>query len=331
MRPLSVVLRDDSAAPRVRARMAYAALATGLLALIAAAPPHAGAAANQPLPANVEAAFPGLSSGPLRPARLTNLANGVILSAAPLKIREAEIAAEIAKAPEQLRSQLRNNEFFVLEQLATRELLLREARAWAASTKRTRKPANDNDLIRAYAESAIPQPTVSDAELRQAYGAMEEALGGAPFDRVRDDVRTYVLEKKRQAAADAYVAGVGRRTRVEVDRSWAEKQSRRAADNPVDKARRSGRPTLVDFGASGCRPCDMMAPILVSLRDKYAKQANVVFIHVREEQVLSSRYGVRTIPLQVFFDREGKEVFRHEGFYPQAEIEARLAALGVKR
>jgi thioredoxin 1 len=331
MRPLSVVLRGYSAAPRVRARMAYAALAAGLLALIAAAPPHAGAAANQPEPPNVEAAFPGLSAGPLRPARLANLADGVILRAGTLEIREVQIAAEIAKAPEQLRSQLRTNEFFVLERLATRELLLREARAWAASTKRPQKPANDNDLIRSYTESAVPQQTVSDEELRQAYGAMEEALGGAPFDRVRDDVRTYVLEKKRQAAADAYVAAVGRRARIEVDRGWAEKQYRRAADNPVDKARRSGRPTLVDFGATGCRPCDMMAPILVSLRDKYARQANVVFIHVREEQVLAARYGVRTIPVQVFFDKDGKEVFRHEGFYPQAEIEARLAALGVKR
>jgi thioredoxin 1 len=100
-------------------------------------------------------------------------------------------------------------------------------------------------------------------------------------------------------------------------------------DNPVDKARRSGKPTLVDFGATGCGPCDMMTPILASLTKKYAGKLNVLFVHVGEEQILGARYGVRTIPVQVFFDKEGKEVFRHEGFFPQAEIERKLTDMGI--
>jgi thioredoxin-related protein len=39
-------------------------------------------------------------------------------------------------------------------------------------------------------------------------------------------------------------------------------------------------------------------------------------------------YNVSTIPFQVFFDKSGKEVFRHVGFYPQSEIEKRLAEIG---
>ena len=95
-------------------------------------------------------------------------------------------------------------------------------------------------------------------------------------------------------------------------------------DNPVDKVRNSGKPSLVDFGSKGCRPCDMLAPILKTLEKKYEGKANVIFISVREEQILASRYGIRSIPVQIFFDKNGKEVFRHTGFWPQAELEKKL-------
>ena len=55
----------------------------------------------------------------------------------------------------------------------------------------------------------------------------------------------------------------------------------------------------------------------------------MLFVHVGEQQILGARFGIRAIPVQAFFDSNGKEVFRHEGFYPQAEIEKKLAAMGV--
>ncbi len=87
---------------------------------------------------------------------------------------------------------------------------------------------------------------------------------------------------------------------------------------------------MVDFGSTGCTPCEMMAPILKTLQGKYAGKANVVFVHVGEEQVLAARYGIRTIPLQVFFDKDGKEAYRHTGFFPQDKIEEKLGQLGAK-
>jgi len=61
-----------------------------------------------------------------------------------------------------------------------------------------------------------------------------------------------------------------------------------------------------------------------------AGHPNVLFVHVREEQVLAARYGVQSIPVQVFFDKDGREVFRHVGFFPQEELEKKLAEMGVK-
>ena len=91
-----------------------------------------------------------------------------------------------------------------------------------------------------------------------------------------------------------------------------------------------GYNTLVDFGADGCKPCEMMEPILATLKKKYKGKANVVFVHVREHQMLATRYGIQSIPVQIFFDKNGKEVFRHVGFFAQEEIEEKLEELGVQ-
>jgi len=74
----------------------------------------------------------------------------------------------------------------------------------------------------------------------------------------------------------------------------------------------------------------MLAPILETLKKKYEGTANVLFISVVEQQLLAARYGIESIPVQVFFDQSGKETFRHVGFYPQEEIEKKMAEMGVK-
>lgn len=78
------------------------------------------------------------------------------------------------------------------------------------------------------------------------------------------------------------------------------------------------------------QPCDMMQPILNNLRKKYPGKLNVVFVHVRENQVLGVRFGTRAIPVQVFFDRNGEEIFRHEGFLPQEKVMEVISRMGVK-
>jgi thioredoxin 1 len=118
--------------------------------------------------------------------------------------------------------------------------------------------------------------------------------------------------------------------RVRISKAWLATQAAMAMDNPVDEARVSGRPSLVDFGSVGCRACEMMAPILDKLKEKYEGRANVLFVQVGESQVLAARFGIRSIPVQIFFDAKGNEVFRHTGFFAQEKIETKLAELGVE-
>jgi thioredoxin 1 len=279
----------------------------------------------------VERSCPGLSSGPLAQARSVRLPDGLVFRSPSVQINRQEVAGEIAKAPERLRPQMRKNAFFVLEQLATRRLLLSEARAWAAKQNPERKGEGEDALIRRYLQTLANRVSVRDEEVRAFYSRSKELVGGAPFESVREDLKRYLLGEKRQEVLEAHIAALGERSGVEVDAAWTKEHCRSAMDNPVDKARRSGKPTLVDFGATGCRPCDMMTPILASLKKKYAGRLNVLFVHVQEEQILAARYGVRTIPVQVFFDKGGKETFRHEGFFPQEEIERKLRETGLRQ
>ena len=89
-------------------------------------------------------------------------------------------------------------------------------------------------------------------------------------------------------------------------------------------------PRLVDLGAGKCIPCKMMAPILVELRKDYAGRMEVVFIDVWENPDAGQPYGIEVIPTQIFYNAEGKELFRHVGFFGKEDILAKWKELGVK-
>jgi thioredoxin 1 len=91
-----------------------------------------------------------------------------------------------------------------------------------------------------------------------------------------------------------------------------------------------GMVTMIDLGATACIPCKLMAPILVKLEKEYAGRAAVVFFDVWKDQAPARRFGIRVIPTQIFFDKDGKEVYRHEGMLSEDEIVRRLKDMGVK-
>lgn len=90
-----------------------------------------------------------------------------------------------------------------------------------------------------------------------------------------------------------------------------------------------GMVTMVDLGAKECIPCKMMASIMGELEKEYRDRAAIVFIDVWVNPDASKKFGIRAIPTQIFYDAEGKEVLRHEGFFDKAGIVAELQKLGV--
>lgn len=88
-------------------------------------------------------------------------------------------------------------------------------------------------------------------------------------------------------------------------------------------------PRLVDLGASTCIPCKEMAPILEELARTHTAYFEVVYIDVRKTPSEAREYGIRVIPTQIFYDADGRELYRHVGFYSKAQILARWRALGI--
>ena len=293
-------------------------------------PAQATSAPADNAPKTIERQYPRLASGCLLQAGTTQLPDGVLLRCGEIRITQNNLDVEIAKADQAVREQLRKNAFFLLEQIATQSLLLAEARTALTEAKVDTAAMSAQQIIQAYLDRLVRNVAVTDTEAKAFYEQNKDMVGGATFEQVQQQLRQYLLGQKKQEAVNEHIATLGRRMKIDVDAAWAKKQATLAADNPVDRARSSGRPSLVDFGAKGCRPCDMLAPILETLRKKYEGKANVIFISVREEQILAARHGVRSIPVQIFFDKDGKEVFRHTGFWPQEELEKKLAEMGVK-
>jgi thioredoxin 1 len=92
-----------------------------------------------------------------------------------------------------------------------------------------------------------------------------------------------------------------------------------------------GMVTMIDLGATECVPCKMMAPILEKLEAAYRDRAVIAFIDVWKHRDQAPRFGVRAIPTQVFFDPDGKEVYRHQGFMSEDAIVEQLTRMGVEK
>lgn len=92
-----------------------------------------------------------------------------------------------------------------------------------------------------------------------------------------------------------------------------------------------GKLTMVDLGAKKCVPCKMMAPILKKLEKAYEGKAEIVFIDVWEDRSQASRFKITAIPTQIFFDKNGEEVYRHVGFLDEKSIIRQLTKMGAEQ
>ncbi|MDZ7738075.1 MAG: thioredoxin domain-containing protein [Bacteroidales bacterium] len=90
--------------------------------------------------------------------------------------------------------------------------------------------------------------------------------------------------------------------------------------------------TFIELGSVRCIPCQKMQPIMKSVEEKYAGQVKVVFYDVwtPEGSPYGDKYNINVIPTQVFLDAEGKEYFRHEGFFAEEELVKVLKQKGVE-
>jgi thioredoxin 1 len=90
--------------------------------------------------------------------------------------------------------------------------------------------------------------------------------------------------------------------------------------------------TFVELGSMGCIPCDKMQPIMKEIAEEYQRQVKVIFYDVRTVfgAPYKDKFKIRAIPTQVFLDKDGKEYFRHLGFFAKDQVVKVLQEQGVK-
>ncbi len=90
--------------------------------------------------------------------------------------------------------------------------------------------------------------------------------------------------------------------------------------------------TFVELGSVNCIPCKAMQPVMKSIEQKYGNQVRVVFYDVwkDDQRKYAAQYSIRVIPTQVFLDAKGAEIMRHEGFFPEKDIDAFLQSKGLR-
>ncbi len=82
-------------------------------------------------------------------------------------------------------------------------------------------------------------------------------------------------------------------------------------------------PVLVDFWATWCGPCKMIAPNVEEIAEEYEGKIKVCKVNIDEQMDLSLEFKVTSIPTLILFEN-GKEVKREVGFMTKAEIEEML-------
>jgi len=88
----------------------------------------------------------------------------------------------------------------------------------------------------------------------------------------------------------------------------------------------SSIPVLVDFWASWCMPCRMLAPIIEKLAEENQGKLKVCKLNTDENQNISAKYGIQGIPTLIVF-KEGKEVGRTVGVMSKEKLQEKLDAI----
>ena len=94
-------------------------------------------------------------------------------------------------------------------------------------------------------------------------------------------------------------------------------------DNFEEEVLNSEKPVLIDFFATWCGPCKMMAPVLEQLSREMEGKAKIVKVDVDESEDLAVRFGIMSIPTMILF-KDGNAVEMAVGFQPKPQIAALL-------
>jgi len=260
----------------------------------------------------------------------------VIATVGAKKITLKYLQQELKKLPDDLRKNYENDLPGFLEELIVKEALLTKALRFKIDTVtavkdriKTDKTKRDNIIIdELFTRVVFSGISVTEDEIAKFYKDNQSQMNNLTLDQMKPQIADYLIQQKRQSAVESYIANLIQAAKLTRNEKWRQAEEKKV-NNPITAALKNSLPTMVDFGSTTCLPCIQMKPIMEELRDELTGKANIIFINVNEQPVLSRQYKITLIPLQVFLDKSGTEIYRHIGFYPKDSIMIWLNKAGL--
>jgi len=249
---------------------------------------------------------------------------------------------ELAKIDPAYRELLREEPGQLLDGMVNQVLLLQQAKKEGTSVAKAEDSASpgaagtEQATIRAFLEKKISAlPAVDPREVESIYEAYKVQFAGRTREEVAPLIRERLEQQRQMEAIQKLIADLRQAAKVEVNEKEYAKLAAPAPGSETQseadfrKALSGGKPLVVDFGSNTCLPCRQLRPVLQTIRQGYAGKLEVLVIDIRKNEKLTGDYRIQVIPTVIFFDRSGKEVFRHQGFMSEEKIKEQLAKMGV--
>jgi len=251
------------------------------------------------------------------------------------KITVAQFDRELGKVPPPFQEVFREEPKQYLDQLVTKEILLQEARRLGVNPDPAAK-REDVDLSimqNLLKKEVLDKIQVDPKEVAEVYKQHKDQMGKKSLAEVTPMIEEAIRKLKGKEKAEEYLASLKNKAKIEIDESRLKGVTAAVASTNTkeefNQAMKGGKPVLVDFGANSCMPCRQIRPILKEIGKEYSEKAKVLIIDVYKYQDLAREHRVQLIPTLIFFDKGGKEVFRHVGAWDKDSIVGKLKEAGA--
>jgi len=251
------------------------------------------------------------------------------------QITVAQFGRELEKVPSPYKEMLQEDPKQFLDQLVLQEILLQEAERLGVKSDANAKPEEkeSSQIQNLLKKEVIDKVKVNKEEIEILYKEHQSKMGKKKLDEVAPLLEELIRDAKGKEKVEEYITSLREKAKVEVDEKRLKEisvpSSATNTSDDFEKAVKSGKPLLVDFGANSCVPCRQIRPILKEIAKEQTGKAEILVIDVYKFKSLAAEYKVQVIPTLIFFDKTGKEVYRHMGAWDKDSIVKKLAEIGA--
>jgi len=250
------------------------------------------------------------------------------------KITVEHFVAEIEKVQEPTRGMLKEEPAQFLDMMIMKVLVLQEAKKHGI--RQGKEDKSEEGLIQGFLTEKFSSPSaVSKEEIAAFYELLKDRMEGKSLEDVAPMIEMVIRQQKQEEELKRFLEGLRSNAAVEINQERLNGLTAKPPDASTNteeelaQALKRGRPVLVDFGSNSCLPCRQLRPILQEIRKEQEGKLEVLVIDINKYRELSKQYQIQLIPTLVFFDSNGKEAFRHQGFMPKTALMEELKKVGI--